>query len=87
MEKNYEVWNKTLVELNNFSCKIEFLQSKMRNIVIMKKNMDKAKYFEFLDKLFLEHKHNLTSIIDENDKNVLIELVPMNTFNLRVNSN
>ena len=51
MEKNYEVWNKTLVELNNFSCKIEFLQSKMRNIVIMKKNMDKAKYFEFLDKL------------------------------------
>lgn len=87
MEKNYEVWNETLVELNNFSCKIEFLQSRMRNTVVTKKSMDKAKYFELIDNLFLEHKHNLCSIIDRNNKDVLIELVPMKNYNLRPNSN
>lgn len=86
MREHNEVWNKTLVELNNFSCKIEFLQSKMRNTIVMKKNMDKEKYFEFLDKIFLEHKHNLHSITNQHNEDVLIELVPMNSYNLQANT-
>lgn len=52
-------WQNTLSELNDFSCQIEFLQSRIRNQVSMKKQVDFNKYIEFVKKLVVEHEHNL----------------------------
>ena len=52
-------WKNTLSELNDFSCQIEFLQSRLRNQVSMKKQVEFDKYIEFVKKLVVEHEHNL----------------------------
>ena len=49
----------TLRELNNFSSKIEFLQSKIRNIVGCKKCMDTAEYYKTLEGIVNQHEQNL----------------------------
>lgn len=85
MKTNYESWNKTLVELNNFSCKIEFLQGKMRTAVVNRKSMDMTKYYDFLDKIVGEHKLSLSTITNENRSDILIDLAPMKTSYLQAN--
>ncbi len=52
-------WRNLLYELNEFGCKIEFLQSKMRNQVIVEKNVDVDKYINSVKKLVVEHEHKL----------------------------
>lgn len=52
-------WRNLLYELNEFGCKIEFLQSKMRNQVVVGKIADVDKYIESVKKLVVEHEHNL----------------------------
>lgn len=57
--KYFVGWRNTLYELNEFGCKIEFLQSKMRKKVAIRKITDVDKYIEAVKKLVVEHEHNL----------------------------
>ena len=52
-------WRNILYELNEFGCKIEFIQSKTRDCVAIKKKVDIDKYIESIKKLVIEHEHNL----------------------------
>lgn len=52
-------WRNILYELNEFGCKIEFIQSKTRDYVAIKKKVDIDKYIESIKKLVIEHEHNL----------------------------
>lgn len=59
MDRNYRGWNNILSELNDFSCKIEFLESEMRVLLATKKLADTEKYLKTVKKLVNEHEHNL----------------------------
>lgn len=60
MDRNYRGWNNILSELNDFSCKIEFLQSEMRGILATSKLLNTEAYLETIKELVNEHKHNLS---------------------------
>ena len=68
MKHYYLEWKKTLNELNDFSCKIEFLQSKLRNNVIYNKNLDIEKYLNSLKTHVKNHTYNLRMISHLADK-------------------
>lgn len=52
-------WRNILYELNEFGCKIEFIQSKTRNSVAIRKMVDIDKYIEAIKKLVVEHENKL----------------------------
>lgn len=52
-------WRNILYELNEFGCKIEFIQSKTRDCVAIRKMIDIDKYIETIKKLVVEHENNL----------------------------
>ena len=62
MEQNFSNWNNILSELIDFSCKIEFLQSKMRLSVISHNPFDSDKYLKSLKLIISKHEHNLSLI-------------------------
>lgn len=78
MNLNDYSWENTLCELNNFGSKIEFLQSKIRNMVACKKCMDTADYFKTLEGIVNEHEHNLTHTMTETKINALSDFIDMN---------
>lgn len=59
MNKIYASWKSILYEMNNFNCKIEFLQTEMRKLVFLKENIDLNKYIYEIKNLVTEHEHNL----------------------------
>lgn len=87
MYKNYNGWNNTLKELNNFNSKIEFLQSKMRDIVVERKSLDVADYMQELNKFIEEHEYNLYSILDKKNMDVFITRNLIMNRNLEANIN
>lgn len=60
MKSNYSKWNSLLNELNSFSCKIEFLQSKMRYSITNLNSFDKQEYLKSLKIIESEHEQNLS---------------------------
>lgn len=75
MRKKYLNWKNTLSELNDFSCKIEFLQCKMRNMIACQKFMDIDKYLISLRKLLSEHEHKLHLAEFENNREIAVEQI------------
>jgi len=71
-------WGNTLNELDNFECKIEFLQSKIRSMVVCEKSMDTADYFKTLEGMVNEHKDNLTKSIAGTEINAFRNSIEMN---------
>ena len=59
MEQNHRGWINILAELNDFSCKIEFLESEIRNTLGTRKELDTKKYLGSIKKLVNEHEYNL----------------------------
>lgn len=59
VEQNYLNWKSLLSELNDFSCKVEFLQSKMRFNIINLKSFNKQDYLDSLHLIESEHEQNL----------------------------
>ncbi|MCB0748763.1 MAG: hypothetical protein H6613_13450 [Ignavibacteriales bacterium] len=70
MESNYLGWKNTLIELNDFCCKVEFLNSKMRDIVACRRQMDIAQYLTSLRELINKHEQNLSLISFVKEANV-----------------
>ncbi len=60
MARNYREWNNILSEPNDFSCKIEFLESEMRDILATRKILDTKTYLKSIKKLVNEHEDNLS---------------------------
>jgi hypothetical protein len=72
MKNNHLDWKKTLTELNNFHCRIEFLQSRIRDFVVERKGINIGDYIKELNKFIEEHEYNLYSIEDKNNMVVFI---------------
>ena len=68
-------WRNILYELNEFGCKIEFIQSKTRDCVAIRKMIDVDKYIETIKKLVVEHEHNLYL----NNSDMEIEMIRKST--------
>jgi hypothetical protein len=62
MDNYFVTWRKTLSELNNFSCQVEFLQCKMRQYITTKKDLNINEYLKSLDQLLKTHERNLFNI-------------------------
>lgn len=52
-------WKQTLSELNDYSCKIEFLQCEMRNSIVCSRCMNIDKYLKTLKSILNDHEENL----------------------------
>lgn len=63
MEHHNFEWRSILSELNDFSCKVEFLQCETRRHVILKKNLDIGEYLIFLKNIMMKHELNLDKIL------------------------
>lgn len=87
MNTIFNGWNNTLKELNNFNCKIEFLQSKMRDIVVRRKGFDIPEYLETLRKIITEHEYHLYSIADKKNTDVFVTRDLIMSKNLTDNIN
>lgn len=59
MDKNYLYWRIILKELNDFSSRVEFLQSAIRDKVIDISHIDVSKYLESLKCIVNEHENSL----------------------------
>lgn len=68
MKKNLLSWRQTLTELNDFSCKIEFLQCRLRKSISEKKRLNLDDYLSSLKQLMLRHQQNLKVISSNNNK-------------------
>ena len=62
MKQEYLSWKNLLNELNDFNCKIEFLQIKIRKNLILNKNFNITEYVSKLRGLLDQHSKNLSSI-------------------------
>ena len=71
MKHYYLGWKKSLSELNDFGCQIEFLHSKTRNHVAIKKDLDIDKYLTSIKKLLSEHEQNLYNITNETKSKII----------------
>jgi len=76
MENFYLSWKKTLNELNDFNCKVEFLQSNIRENVITRKNLNIDMYLSDLLGLVNKHLENL-NLIAKSKKYELSEYLPL----------
>lgn len=52
-------WKQTLSELNDYSCKIEFLQCEMRNLIVCTRCINIDKYLKSLRNILKDHEENL----------------------------
>lgn len=68
MKHYYLEWKRTLNELNDFSSKVEFLQSRIRNNVIINKNLDIEKYLDSLKTYVNNHEIKLHQIGGYHDR-------------------
>lgn len=66
---NSRGWEDILFELNNFECKIEFLQSETRRVLLNNRKINMDNYFTNVKQLLSEHECNLFLIPKiKNDK-------------------
>ncbi|MBU2492361.1 MAG: hypothetical protein KJ571_07010 [Bacteroidetes bacterium] len=68
MNNDLLYWKILLKELNDFSSKIEFLQSAIRAKIIDIRVIDVSKYLESLKSIFSEHGNNLFLNPDKNKR-------------------
>lgn len=66
MKRNKLDLKNSLTELNDYSCKIEFLQSEMRKDVVADKHLNIKKYLNALRDMLTEHEYNLVAGIAKN---------------------
>ena len=61
MKQNKLGLKNSLTELNDYSCRIELLQSEMRNDVVNEKHLNIRKYLNVLRDMLTEHEYNLVA--------------------------
>lgn len=74
MEISNSSWEDILYELNNFSCKIEFLEGETRSKLCNEKKINMNIYFNNLKKLLNEHKYNLFNQLNIEEKNITTKM-------------
>lgn len=68
MQKNLFTWKQTLIELNDFNCKIEFLQTHFRRKIAERKKLNIDEYVDSLRTLFKKHEKKLRNISVKDEK-------------------
>lgn len=61
MKQNKLGLKNSLSELNDYGCRIERLQSEMRNDVVHDKHLNIGKYLNVLREMLTEHEYNLAA--------------------------
>ena len=85
MNKYYFSWNLLLNELNDFSCKVEFLQSRFRRKLVRSKIFSVREYVENINDLLQDHTENLNRVDAENYRSAISYNVNKNDFSLNKN--
>ena len=68
MKQNKLGLKNSLSELNDYGCRIERLQSEMRNDVVNDKHLNIGKYLNVLREMLTEHETNLVAGIVKSHK-------------------
>ena len=70
MKHYFHVWKNTLNELNDFSCRVEFLQCKIRQNICEAKTLDINEYMCSLQDSLRKHERNLLQIVMNKNNNL-----------------
>jgi hypothetical protein len=71
--RKYLKWQNILAELNNFSSRIEFLESEMRNVISDRKEIDFEKYLASLKLVLNEHEKKIYANANSIESKILHE--------------